>query len=55
MIGRFFIVIKRTGRFDVHVAPDLNNKFNSLKRNVSQNSITFKRALDIVTNQQLST
>ena len=38
---------KRTGRFDINVVLDLNNNFNSPKRNVNHNSITVKRALDI--------
>ena len=42
---------KRTGIFDINVALDLNNNFNSPKRNVNHNSITVKRALDIVINQ----
>ena len=46
-IGSFFVVTKRTGIFDINVVLDLNNNFNSPKRNVNHNSIMVKRAWDI--------
>ena len=44
-------MVKRTGIFDVNVALDLNNNFNSPKRNGNHNLITAKSALDIVIDQ----